>query len=66
MSYFIARNQDVRASDIALAPRYSNLDEAVRDMGDGVVFDEAGEIRAFHERHLGILQHRRTLRMTNK
>lgn len=63
--YFTARNPDVRGAEIALAPRYADLTGAMQDMGEGVVFDAAGEIRAFHERHLGILIRRGNLRMTN-
>lgn len=68
--FYIARNPDVSAAQVALARArsYSRLEDAVADMESGVVFDDAGEIVAFHERHLRWLEYRaagRTPRMSN-
>lgn len=56
--FYIARNPDVSAADVHLARArsYSRLEDAAADMGAGVIFDDAGEIVAFHERHLPLLQ----------
>lgn len=58
--FFIARNPDVSHADVLLAKAapYDRLETAVFDMGGGVVFDKSGEIVAFHERHLPLLEHR--------
>ena len=69
--FYIARNPDVSRVDVLLAKAapYDRLDTAYQDMGGGVIFDQTGEIVAFHERHETILQHRgllgRSPRMTN-
>ena len=42
-------------SHLALASRYARLEDAVADMGQGVVV-ECGEVVAFHERHLELMQ----------
>lgn len=67
MAYYIARNPDVPASAITLAHAapYDRLVTVVQDMGGGVVFDEHGEIVAFHERHADLLAHRGVARMSN-
>ena len=66
-AYYIARNTDVSASQVIIArgKPYSTLEGAYADMGEGVVFDHTGAIVAFHERHMPILAHRGTARMTN-
>lgn len=58
--FYVARNPDVSAADVLLARArsYSRLEDAVADMGAGVVFDDAGEIVAFHERHARWLEYR--------
>lgn len=67
MRYFIARNPDVSPAAIALAHAapYDRLVTAWHDMGDGVVFDEDGDIVAFHERHEWLLSRRDSLKMTH-
>ena len=67
MTYYIARNPDVSRSAITLAHAapYDRLVTAYSDMGGGVIFDQAGDIVAFHERHLDVLTHRGNARMTN-
>lgn len=54
----IARNPDVPRAEMGYARRYERLEDAVADMGEGVVFDDAGEIVAFHERHARWLEYR--------
>lgn len=39
----------------ALARRYERVEDAVRDMGEGVVFD-GPRLVAFHERHLSVAE----------
>ena len=58
--FYVARNPDVSAADVLLARArsYSRLEDAVADMDAGVVFDDAGEIVAFHERHARWLEYR--------
>lgn len=41
---------------LAVARRYSDITNAVADMGTGVVVKDDGEIAAFHERHLPYLE----------
>ena len=67
MSYYIARGPDVPASAIVMAHAapYDRLVTAVQGMGVGVVFDERGEIVAFHERHAEWLTRRGVARMSN-
>jgi hypothetical protein len=58
--FFVARNADVSAAEVLLAkasPR-ERIEDAVADMGEGVVFDSSGEIVAFHERHARWIEHR--------
>jgi hypothetical protein len=52
--FYIARNPNVSRASITLAHAapYDRLVAATQDMGGGVVFDDKGEIVAFHERHL--------------
>lgn len=67
MSYYIATTPDAPASTVTLAratPR-ARLEDAVSDMAEGVVFNRFGDIVAFHERHMRILAHRGSARMTN-
>jgi len=55
----IARNPDVPRAEMGYARRYERIEDAVADMGDGVVFeDSSGEIVAFHERHARWIEHR--------
>lgn len=58
--FFVARNPDVAPSQIALAHAkpYEHLEDAVTAMGEGVVFDSAGSIVAFHERHVWLIERR--------
>lgn len=58
--FYVARNPEASAADVLLARArsYSRLEDAVADMGAGVVFDDAGEIVAFHERHARWLEYR--------
>lgn len=58
--FYIARNPDVSHADVLLAKAapYDRLETALQDMGGGVIFDERGEIVAFHERHFALLEHR--------
>lgn len=60
----IARNPDVPAPELALARRYSRLEDACADMGDGLVFRDDGSIVIFHVRHFRLLAHRGVARMT--
>ena len=65
--YYIARNPDVPASAITLAHAapYDRLVTAFSDMGGGVIFDQSGDIVAFHERHAELLTRRGVARMSN-
>lgn len=54
----IARNPDASRGAMGYARRYSRLEDAFADMGDGVVFDDSGAIVAYHERHAVLLEHR--------
>lgn len=58
--FFIALNTDVRPGRLRLAMQksYERLEDAVADMGEGVVFDGSGAIVAFHERHAWLLERR--------
>ncbi len=56
--YRIARNPDVPRAEMGYARRYERLEDAVADMGEGLVFDDSGAIVAFHERHLRWLEYR--------
>jgi hypothetical protein len=52
--FYIARHPHIVPAEItrAHAAPYDRLETATQDMGGGVVFDSAGDIIAFHERHL--------------
>lgn len=65
--FYIARNPDVSHADVLLAKAapYDRLETAFMDMGGGVIFNQSGEIIAYHERHARLLQHRGDARMTN-
>ena len=65
--YYIAQNPDISPARIALARQapYDRLVTAFSDMGGGVIFDDAGEIIAFHERHAEMLERRGSARMSN-
>lgn len=58
--FYIARNPDVPRAELLLARArsYSRIEDAFADMGDGVVFDDAGSIVAYHERHQWLLEWR--------
>lgn len=58
--FFRARNPDVGPAQVALAHAkpYEHLEDAIADMGEGVVFDSAGSIVAFHERHCWLIERR--------
>ena len=56
MSYRIVRSLLYTPAQLALAPRYERLEDAVADMGDGVVLASDGHIAAFHERHLRFVE----------
>lgn len=58
--FYIARNPDVKASQVLLsrAKPYEHLEDAVANMHEGVVFDDAGSIVAFHERHAWLIERR--------
>lgn len=48
-------------SHLALANRYARLEDAVADMGQGVVVacgecEQGAEVVAFHQRHLELMQ----------
>lgn len=49
--YRIVRTPRFRPSELALARPYGRLEDAVADMGDGLVVASEGHIAAFHERH---------------
>lgn len=67
MRYYIGRNPEISASAITLAHAapYDRLGTAMWDMGGGVVFDQQGNIVAFHERHADLLERRGKARMFN-
>lgn len=54
--YRILPNPNYTAVQFALAHRYSTLEGAWADMGEGIVVDDQGTLVAFHERHLWYLQ----------
>lgn len=56
--FYVAAHPDVSTVDLLLARQRSHtrFEDAFADMGEGVVFDDAGEIVAFHERHLRLLE----------
>ena len=56
--YRVLRNPDVKPSEAATVKRYSRLEDAFADMGEGVVVNDLGQIVAFHERHLRLLTFR--------
>ena len=57
--YVILPHPTPRPSDLASARRYSELADAFADMAQGVILDvNRGEIVAFHERHLRLLEAR--------
>lgn len=58
--FYVARNPDISAAQVALAHAkpYEHLEHAVADMREGVVFDDAGSIVAFHERHCWLIERR--------
>lgn len=49
--YRIARSTSYLPSHLALAKPYTRLEDALADMGDGLVIAADGHIAAFHERH---------------
>lgn len=61
--YYIARGITVTGAQAHLARSrgYSRLEDAYHDMGEGVVFDDLGEIVIFHEKHLRMLAARDSL-----
>ena len=62
--YAILSHPSPRPGDLASARRYSRLADAFADMAQGVVLDlDRGEIVAFHERHLRLLEARGHLRL---
>ena len=62
--YAILSHPSPRPSDLASARRYSRLADAFVNMAQGVVMDlDRGEIVAFHERHLRLLEARDHLRI---
>lgn len=48
----IVRSPNYRPSHLALARTYSRLEDAVADMGEGIVVGIDGRVVAFHEKHL--------------
>lgn len=56
--YRVVRSVDFRPAEFALARRYADIAHAVHAMGEGLVVADDGEIAAFHERHLRIVEHR--------
>lgn len=56
--FYVAAHPDVTVAQVLLARArsYSRLEDAFADMGDGVIFDDAGEIVAYHERHGRLLE----------
>ena len=67
MRYYIASNPDISAARIALAHAapYSRLYAALMDMGGGIIFDDDGDIVAYHERHAWLIERRGSARMTH-
>lgn len=41
---------------LALARRFSRIEDAVRAMGEGIVVDNTARLVAFHERHLPMVE----------
>lgn len=56
--FYIAPHPDADSARILLARQrpYSRLEDAFADMESGVVFDDSGEIVAFHQRHQRLLE----------
>lgn len=58
-TYRIVRSVYFSPAHLALTRRYSDLTNALADMGDGIVVSGDGtHIAAFHERHLACIEHR--------
>lgn len=57
-TYRIVRSPYYRPSELALARPYTEIADAVADMGHGVVIAEDGHIAAFHADHERIVAHR--------
>lgn len=62
--YHIVSSVYSSPADHALARRYTRLTDAFADMGEGLVYDSAGALVVFHEKHLkfveavhGVLSH---------
>ncbi len=55
-AYRVVRSTFFTPPQLALAPTYSRVEDAVASMGDGVVVTRDGvRLVAFHERHLKFL-----------
>lgn len=54
--YRVVRGPFYSPSQAALAPRYADVTDAVRAMGEGMVIAEGGRLVAFHESHLETLE----------
>lgn len=61
-TYRIVRSPLFKPSQLAMSNRYSRLEDAVADMGEGVVIGEGGRLVAFHERHLNLARRLADLR----
>lgn len=60
MAYRIVPSLWFRPATLALAPRRERIEDAVADMGTGVVIAEDGHIAAFHESHLRTIEYEET------
>ena len=51
-------------SRLALSKSHATIEGALAVMGEGVVIDPAGDVAAFHERHLPLMERLAALRAT--
>lgn len=56
MTYRVLPGPTATRAQRALARRYSDLDEALANMGRGIVIADDDRLVAFHERHLGWIE----------
>lgn len=52
----VVRSPTFKPSQYALAPRFSRLEDAFIEMGEGIVLGEEGRVVAFHEKHLWFIE----------
>jgi hypothetical protein len=57
-TYRALRHTDVKPSEAALSNERRNLADALQDMGTGIVVSNSGDLVAFHESHLALIERR--------